>query len=53
MSEKKNVIIIGAGPAGMSAAVAAFFAEGEVSINNAQCANKSYPTFWEEFEAMR
>ena len=37
----------------MSAAVAAFFANGEVGISNAQCASKSYPTFWEEFEAMK
>ena len=37
----------------MSAAVAAFLASGEIRINNAQCVSKSYPTFWEEFEAMK
>ena len=37
----------------MSAAVAAFFAEGCVTVTDAQCADKSYPTFWEEFEALK
>ncbi len=36
----------------MSAAAAACFAQGEVTILNAQCVNKSYPAFWEEFEAL-
>lgn len=37
----------------MSAAVAAFFTEGCVTVTDAQCADKSYPTFWEEFEALK
>ncbi|MBQ7010322.1 MAG: 3-phosphoshikimate 1-carboxyvinyltransferase [Clostridia bacterium] len=36
----------------MSAAVAACFADGCVTIKNAQCADKSYPTFWNEFEEL-
>ncbi len=36
----------------MSAAVAACFAEGAVTVLDAQCVNKSYPAFWEEFEAL-
>ncbi|MBQ2732588.1 MAG: 3-phosphoshikimate 1-carboxyvinyltransferase, partial [Clostridia bacterium] len=37
----------------MSAAAAACFAEGAVTVLGAQCVNKSYPTFWEEFEALK
>ncbi len=36
----------------MSAAVAACLAEGRVTVLDAQCVNKSYPAFWEEFEAL-
>ena len=36
----------------MSAAAAACFASGKVEITDAQCVNKSYPAFWEEFEAL-
>lgn len=33
----------------MSAAIAATIAEGCVTILNAQCVNKSYPNFWEDY----
>lgn len=33
----------------MSAAVAASIADGPVTILGAQCVNKSYPTFWEQY----
>lgn len=33
----------------MSAAIAATIAEGPVTIIGAQCVNKSYPSFWEEY----
>lgn len=32
----------------MSAAIAATIAEGPITITNAQCVNKSYPSFWED-----
>jgi len=34
----------------MAASIAAFFAEGDVIIQDAECVNKSYPDFWNEFE---
>lgn len=36
----------------MSAAVAATIADGPVTILNAQCVNKSYPSFWEEYRKL-
>jgi len=37
----------------MSAAVAAFFSDGEITVSSAECTDKSYPSFWEEFEALK
>lgn len=34
----------------MAASIAAFFAEGDVIITSAECVDKSYPDFWNEFE---
>ena len=34
----------------MAASIAAFFTEGDVIIQDAECVNKSYPEFWNEFE---
>ncbi|MBR2453983.1 MAG: 3-phosphoshikimate 1-carboxyvinyltransferase [Clostridia bacterium] len=34
----------------MAASIAAFFTEGDVIIQDAECVNKSYPDFWNEFE---
>ena len=34
----------------MTAAIAATIASGPVRILNAQCVNKSYPAFWQEYE---
>lgn len=36
----------------MAAAIAATKASGDVCIKNAQCVNKSYPNFWEEFRKL-
>jgi len=33
----------------MAAAVAACAAEGEVTVLNAECTEKSYPAFWTDF----
>jgi len=37
----------------MSAAVAALFCKGSVTVKDAQCTDKSYPGFWEEFEVIK
>ena len=36
----------------MSAAVAAIASIGEVVVENAECVNKSYPAFWEDYAAL-
>ena len=36
----------------MSAAIAAVLADGPVTILNAHCVEKSYPTFWEEYRRL-
>lgn len=36
----------------MSAAIAATIADGPVIIRNAQCVEKSYPAFWDEFRKL-
>ncbi len=36
----------------MAAAIAATVAEGPITILNAQCVNKSYPRFWEEYRKL-
>ena len=36
----------------MSAAIAAIVASGPVTIINAECVAKSYPTFWEEYKRL-
>ena len=36
----------------MSAAIAATFAKGEVTIEGAECVSKSYPKFWEEYKRL-
>ena len=36
----------------MSAAIAATIADGTVTILGAECVNKSYPTFWQEFSRL-
>lgn len=37
----------------MAAAVASLACEGEVRIIDAECVDKSYPAFWEDFESLR
>ena len=36
----------------MSAALASHFADGDVTVLGAECVNKSYPDFWEDFTAL-
>lgn len=36
----------------MCAAVAAAAADGDVTVTDAECVSKSYPTFWEDFAAL-
>jgi len=36
----------------MAAAIASTIADGPVTLLNAQCVNKSYPSFWEEFRKL-
>ncbi len=36
----------------MCAAVAAAAADGDVTVTDAECVAKSYPTFWEDFAAL-
>lgn len=36
----------------MAAAIAATVADGPVTILNAQCVNKSYPSFWNEYQKL-
>ena len=48
-----DIVIVGGGPAGMAAAVAACAAENEVIIYQSECAGKSYPRFWEDFDALK
>jgi len=36
----------------MSAAVAASFSSGSVTVTGAQCADKSYPRFWDDLETL-
>ena len=44
-----ELVIIGGGPAGMSAAVAALICENEVRIKNAEAVEKSYPSFFDVY----
>ena len=37
----------------MSACVASLGCENEVIVSNAECTDKSYPDFWEDFEALK
>ena len=37
----------------MAAAVAACASTGEVVIPQSECANKSYPRFWQDFDALK
>ena len=36
----------------MTAAVAATRCENPITLQGAECVNKSYPSFWEEYEAL-
>ncbi len=36
----------------MAAALASHFASGEITVLGAECVNKSYPHFWDDFRAM-
>ena len=45
-----DVLVIGAGPAGMAAAIAATACTGPVTVLGAQCVQKSYPDFWEVYK---
>ena len=48
----RRVGIVGGGPAGMMAAIAATRCLAPVTIIGAQCVAKSYPNFWEDYEAL-
>ena len=45
-----DLVIVGGGPAGMSAAVAAVACSSDVIITGAECASKSYPDFWTDIK---
>ena len=37
----------------MAAAILAIAAKGSVTINGAECVKKSYPSFWEDYVAIK
>ena len=47
-----DVLIVGAGPAGMAAAIAAIGCKEPVTVRRAQAVEKSYPDFWNEYQAL-
>ena len=47
-----DIIVIGGGPAGMAAAIAATIASGPVTVLGAECVVKSYPTFWNVYQQL-
>ncbi len=48
----RRVGIVGGGPAGMMAAIAATGCTGPVTIRGAECVQKSYPDFWEVYRSL-
>ena len=51
-AKRADLAVIGGGPAGMMAAIAAARCEKPVTITGAECVAKSYPNFWEEYERL-
>ena len=47
-----DVLIIGSGPAGMAAAIAATASRAPVTILGAEAVNKSYPSFWDDYQRL-
>ena len=47
-----DVAVIGGGPAGLAAAIAATVCTEAVTVLGAQCVQKSYPRFWEEYRRL-
>ena len=47
-----RVIVIGGGAAGMMAAIAATGCTGPVTVLGAECVQKSYPDFWEDYRSL-
>ena len=53
--QPNGLLIHGTGPlrGGMSAAVAACLCESPVTVQGMACVSKSYPHFWEDFDALK
>ena len=49
---ERDIVIIGGGPAGLAAAIAATACQGPVTILGAGAVEKSYPAFWQDYKRL-